>query len=148
MESEPGRAASVPILSVDGLMEELRLPRVDVLHMDTQGAELDALAGASAVIAAGRLRFVLISTHHYSICGDPDIHGKCLRFLAEHGAHVIASHTVLESFSGDGLIAASFDPRDRDFGVPITLNHTDRSLFRPHEEDLAILMEAAAARRQ
>lgn len=146
MESEP-RPNRVPIRSVDGLMAEYGWKKLDLLHMDIQGFELDALDGALNTIQAGKLRFLFVSTHHYLISDNPNTHGECLDFIRKHGGTVIASHTVPESFSGDGLIVASFDKADADFKVETSLNHSDGSLFRSSEEDVAILAKAYDALR-
>lgn len=137
-----GIDVNVPAFTVDGLMAEHGWDSLDILHVDVQGHEMDVLHGALGAIQRGNLRFAVVSTHHWSISGNPDTHADCLRFLAEHGAHVIASHTVAESYSGDGVIVASFDPADDDLQVEMSINHTDQSLFRPYEEDLAILARA------
>ena len=84
-----------------------------MLFADIQGAELAMLEGAAKSIDAGRVRWAVISTHHECISLDPDTHGKCLTFIRARGGHVIAEYPAADSYSGDGLIAASFDPRDR-----------------------------------
>ncbi|MCU4185057.1 FkbM family methyltransferase [Acidiferrimicrobium sp. IK] len=137
-----GCAVVVPVLTVDGLMRSSGWDRLDLLHLDIQGAETAALRGAFQTLNARAVRFVFVSTHHWAISGSPDTHGECLRFLRSLGAHICCSHTVAESFSGDGLIVASFDDADADFRVETAINHTDRSLFRPYEQDLAILVGA------
>jgi FkbM family methyltransferase len=123
-------------VSVDGLMRERRLERIDLLMCDVQGAEVDALAGAARALAERRLRFLVVSTHHYRISRDPLTHQRCLSLLQQAGAHIIAEHSVQESCSGDGLIVASMDPRDRDLQVPVTLARSRDSLFGELEWDL------------
>jgi FkbM family methyltransferase len=141
LDSNKGSSIEVPIASVDGLIKKFKLESVDILHIDVQGAELDALKGAISTITQGKLRFVVVSTHHYVFSGDPMTHQKCRDFIVNNGGHIIASHNVIESFSGDGLIVASFKKEDRDFTVEISAN-TGPSLFRPYEEDIAILVDA------
>ncbi len=128
MESD-GREHEVPGLTIAGLMADQGLERADLVSCDVQGAELDAIEGAVPVIREGRLRFLFVATHHESISGDPDIHRRCRERLGALGAHVIAEHTVEHSCSGDGLIAVSFDPRDRDLHVAPSPVDADRSLF-------------------
>ncbi len=124
-----GVAREVPLVGVDGLMERERLARVDLLLCDAQGAELAMLESARGALLGGRIRFLVVSTHHASICGDPRMHERCLRLLGELGAHVVAEHTVSESFSGDGLIVAAMDPRDRDLRVELSHARARASLF-------------------
>lgn len=133
-----GARVQVPRFSVPSLMAAADIERVELLLADVQGAELATLEGSAEVVEAGRLRFCMISTHHHSISDDPLTHQKCLDWVRGHGGHVIAEHSVAESFSGDGLIAASFAPADRGIPeIPLTLNRASTSLFREIEYDLA-----------
>jgi hypothetical protein len=90
------------------------------LLCDAQGPEADVLVRAIDVLGDRRVRFLVVSTHHESISGDPLTHERCLHVLDVARAHVIAEHSVDESFSGDGLIAASTDPHDRDFVIEVS----------------------------
>lgn len=139
MDSSPGEKMRVQIQSVDGIAKREKLDRIDILHIDVQGVELSALLGAEESIKNGLVRFVVVSTHHYVFSGDPLTHQKCKDFLEKRGASIIASHNVVESFSGDGLIVASFDDRDKNFTVDISSN-SGAALFRPYEEDIALLL--------
>lgn len=132
----PRRVATV---SPDGLADDRGLDRVDLMLIDVQGAELRALSGARHLIEGGRLRFVVVSTHDLHIGGDPLLHHACLDFVRAHGGHVIAEHGVYESCSGDGLIAASFDPADRDMRVPVTIVRAQDSLLGAPEFELAAM---------
>ncbi len=148
LESKPGETISVPVKTVDLIFEENKLEKLDLLHLDVQGAELDALHGAEHTLKSGRVRFVFVSTHHFLISADPFTHSRCLDYLQSLGAHIIAAHTVTESYSGDGLIAVSFDQRDRDFTVEVSCNHSDKSLFRSPEKDVAALLAGYEALRK
>jgi len=141
MDSRPGEVVQVPVIPVDELVKTNKLDHIDLLHMDVQGSELDALEGARKTIESGKLRFLIVSTHHYVFSGDPATHFKCAEFIESLGGHIIANHTIPESFSGDGLIAASFDKRDRNFSVKVSINTSTKTLFRPYEKDLALLMQ-------
>lgn len=127
----------VPETSVDHLLASEGIERVDLLLADIQGAELSMLEGALQSIRGGKLRFLFLSTHHHTISQDPLTHQRCVEWLEAHGAHIIAAHNVTESFSGDGLIVASFDERDRAIPrVEISMNYPTNSLFRELEYDL------------
>ncbi len=125
------------VVSIDGLMRECAIERIDLLVCDVQGAEVDALHGAARALAEGRIRFLVVSTHHYKISRDPLTHQRCLQLLQEAGVQIIAEHSVQESCSGDGLIVASTDPRDEDLHAPVTIARSRDSLFGELEWDLA-----------
>lgn len=57
------QAARVPLTTIDALVEELRLDRVDFIKMDIEGAETNALRGARNVIKQHRPR-MSISAYH------------------------------------------------------------------------------------
>lgn len=132
-----GIEREVPVVTIPGLMDDQGLETIDLLLMDIQGAETDALTRSAPTLRERRVRFLVVSTHHHSISGDPMTHQRCLQMLVDAGAHIVAEHTVGESFSGDGLIAASMDPRDRDLRVPVSYARYRDSLFGELEPDLA-----------
>lgn len=94
-----GVKSVIPQVSIDGLMLEFGLEKVDILHADVQGAEFDMLKGAADALAHNKIKYLFISTHGHQ-------HRRCKRHLNKYGYKVIAEHSVLESFSGDGLIVA------------------------------------------
>jgi FkbM family methyltransferase len=123
--------------SVDGLMSELGLGQIDLLLCDIQGAETEMLLGAVQALAQRRIRFLVLSTHHHSISGDPLTHQRCLRLLRQAGVHLVAEHSVSESCSGDGLIVAALFPADFDLECEVTIVRARDSLFGELEWDLA-----------
>ena len=56
-----GRSERVQISTVDALCERHGLQRIDVLKIDTEGAEVDVLAGSTAMLT--RTRFVVLEYH-------------------------------------------------------------------------------------
>ena len=127
------------------LMTLADLDRVDLVLADVQGAETVLLERGRGLLADGRVRFLIVSTHHHSISGDPLTHQHALRLLQDLGAHVIAEHSVAESYSGDGLIAVSFDDRDEDFTVPISHARAKESIFGELEPEIAAQIRRAEA---
>ncbi len=135
--------------SIDALMAKHSIDRLEVLHADIQGAEIDALIGAQQAFDAGRIRFVFLSTHHHTISRDPLTHQKCREFLRKNNAHIIADHTVSESFSGDGLLVASMLPEDRSIApVSISYNRASSCGYQELEYDYANALEELEALRQ
>lgn len=111
-----GARYDVPMISVDDLMAQRRLAMIDLLHADVQGAEFDMLAGAERALSERRIGYLFISTHGCE-------HDRCLGHLIGQGYRIVASHSILESFSADGLIVA----RAPDYPGP---DHIDVSLRR------------------
>jgi hypothetical protein len=127
----------IPQVCVDDFLVTHKIEHVDLLFVDIQGYEYQMLEGSLQSIQNGKIRFVFISTHHHLISNDPIIHQRCLAFLKERNAHIIVSHSVAESYSGDGLIVASFAEEDRTIQeIQISRNHPTNSLFREVEFDL------------
>jgi FkbM family methyltransferase len=139
---ESGKVVTVPIRTVDSVVAEYNIDKLEVLHMDVQGQEYEALLGAEQTIKEGKLRFVFISTHHYLISRDPNIHARCIEFIKGLGAHIIAEHDVHESFSGDGLIVASFAEKDKKLSVDVSRNRMATSQFRSYTNDMDIAFGA------
>lgn len=139
-----------PVVQHDlaSLMQAHDLDHVDLLLSDIQGWELLFVERALPLLRQGRVRFLLVSTHHHSISGDALTHQKVRDLLVGAGATVIAEHTVGESASGDGLIGVSFDPRDEGLTVPVSHVRARDSLFGELEYDLAAAHAAAMAQRE
>jgi FkbM family methyltransferase len=114
-----GMVRSVRTITLDGLMANEALPRVDLLLCDVQGAEVEMLKGAVDAIRDGRVRFMLISTHWLD--DRPLIHQSCMALVERLGGYVIADHSIPESCSGDGLIVATFRPEDRDLRIELPI---------------------------
>lgn len=143
-----GVVRPTPTVTLDGLLTDHGLTRCDLLLCDIQGMELRMLEGAAAALRDGRLRFLVISTHHFTFSGDPLTHQKCVQLLRDAGAHVIAEHSVYESCSGDGLIAVSMDPRDRDLLVDVSIVRNRDSVYGEPEYELARFVGWPATRQR
>lgn len=87
-------------IAIDDFMERFKIPYVDLLHVDVQGAEFDLLKGAEKALAANKVSYIFISTH------GAKVHNDCMGFLEKYDFHIIANHTRAESFTTDGLIVA------------------------------------------
>lgn len=144
-----GKSYDVKQYDLESTMAEFGLSHIDLLMVDIQGFEQVLVPRASEQFSAGKVRFLIVSTHHHLISGVPTTHQDVLDLLVKAGAHIIVEHSVSESYSGDGLIAASFDPRDEDFTLDISYNRASQSLFGGLEAELAETRhQLAAARRE
>ncbi len=125
-----GATTTLPCHSLDSLLEVIGHQPIEMLHVDCQGAELPLLESLDHAVNEGLLRFVLVSTHHALISGSPTTHQDCVRRLERLGAVILCEHMVEESFSGDGLIVASFLAADAGIKLPAISRNTPReSLF-------------------
>lgn len=136
-----GEQVSVPGYTLESLMDETDVARVDVVLADIQGFEAPLLAGIDALVAAGRIRFMVISTHHRTISGRATTHQEALARVVELGGHVLVEHTVGESYSGDGLIVVSFDPQDRDLVLDVSRARYKESYFGEVEPELQEVLD-------
>ena len=116
-EDEPGADDGVA-LDMPALTTRLDQAPIEVLHMDVQGAETGFIRSMRDAGASGVVRFLVASTHHASITGSMTTHEECLAELRSQGAVILSEHSVAESYSGDGLIVAAFDPRDAGISLP------------------------------
>ena len=138
---DSGYEIAIPRRSVPDLLAESGFATLELLHCDAQGAEYDVLTSCAGLLKAGRIRTVIVSTHHHSISGDPLTHQRCMAVIEQCGGLVFAEHDVQESFSGDGLIAARFGPDQAAWPtIPLSLNRYSTSLFRNPLFDLADIM--------
>ena len=125
-----GRSVELPVHSLASLLDVVGHGPVELLHIDAQGAELPFLESLADPGVKGLVRFVVVSTHDVRISGSPTTHEDCLRVIRQLGGTVLEEHTVEESFSGDGLIVASFDRADANLALPsISRNKPATSLF-------------------
>jgi hypothetical protein len=127
--TESGKQIELPGYTLIDLLALSGFANIEIAHCDAQGAESHVVDQMIELGQRGHLRFAIISTHAYEITGDPLTHQTCLHKLRVVGAHIIAEHDVHESFSGDGLIAASFRPEDRDLTVKLSHNRYSTTLF-------------------
>ena len=64
MHPETGHpSVRVPLTTIDKLVAELNLPRVDFIKMDIEGAEVPALSGGSQTIARFKPRLAIATEH-------------------------------------------------------------------------------------
>jgi FkbM family methyltransferase len=124
-----GELVKVPQWDFRRIMAECGVG-IEMLHIDAQGAELPFIRGMNHDACTGKVRFLVVSTHHHSISGSRSTHQDCLMELKRMGAVILSEHSVDESFSGDGLIAASFHSSDASMRLPsISKNRPEYSLF-------------------
>jgi FkbM family methyltransferase len=127
-----GQMVTIPFWDFGKLLEKIGSDNIELLHMDAQGAELPFLQSIESTNFLGRLRFIVVSTHHKLISGSATTHRDCLATLINLGAFILCEHSVDESFSGDGLIVASFAAEDVRLVMPhISRNRPEDSLFGP-----------------
>lgn len=94
-------------------MKRHGIPRLAILHADTQGHELNVLRGADAALRAGTIDYIFLSTHSNLL------HRQCLALLERRGYILLADADLLETYSFDGLIVARRSGLDGPATFPI-----------------------------
>lgn len=94
-----GKTDLIKEISIDGFMNEKSISKIHILHSDIQGNELKMLAGATKSLGEHKIDYLFISTHEFT-------HRKTKKILKRHGYKIIAEHSILSSFSQDGLLVA------------------------------------------
>jgi len=121
---------SLPMINMSFLEKKLKGHDIELIHIDTQGAELDFIRSMRDINKT-TLRFLMVSTHHSSISGSKTTHWDCIDELRSQGGVILVEHDVVESYSGDGLILASFYQNDQNLFFPeISRNKAETSLFK------------------
>ncbi|MFN3794229.1 MAG: FkbM family methyltransferase [Chitinophagaceae bacterium] len=94
--------STIPLtISIDDFLARQQLNKVDILHCDIQGYELDMLAGAVNALKKKAVEYIFISTH------SQELHKNCISFLNEYG-YLIYKEIDLDTISSfDGLIVAT-----------------------------------------
>ena len=108
------RAGTPPTVSVDSLVREKGIERVEILHCDIQAHELEMLHGARETLARKAIDYVFISTHHNFL------HYRCLDTLEAAGFVILAEVDLLETCSTDGVIVAGRRGLEKLDRIPIT----------------------------
>lgn len=125
-----GVKVHVPCYDMDAVLEASQDECIEILHMDVQGAEYPFISSMQQAVSVGKIRFLVVSTHHELISGSKTTHLDCMEEIVRMGGHILCEHSVEESYSGDGLIVASFFASDRVIQTPqISRNHPSNSLF-------------------
>jgi FkbM family methyltransferase len=94
IDGQPGHVASFPV----GMLDSLRLGKLDLMKIDAEGAELDILMGSEATLLRCQPRGILLENHTHL---DPDCEKKCTEFLEALGYRHIETmphHTISHSY--------------------------------------------------
>lgn len=88
--------------AVDAFLATAGIPRLDILHADIQGAEVEMLEGAARTLATRAADYVFVSTH------SQELHDQVRQTLAGHGYRIeVSSDWADETTAHDGLVFAS-----------------------------------------
>jgi hypothetical protein len=115
-----GETSRRPIMPLaPALQEMIDGQEIELLHMDAQGAELGFLRYAKRARLNEKMHFLAVSTHHSTISDSATTHTNCLAELMRQGGTILRKRIVEESFSGDGLNAASLRKGDAGIQMPV-----------------------------
>ena len=107
---------------VDRFLATQGLDRLDILHADIQGAEVEMLEGAQLALQLHAIGYVFISTH------SPDLHNGVIERLTAYGYRIDANSSLEDTTACDGLVAAAHPDRPSVFkGQPMSREAIARS---------------------
>lgn len=96
----PGRGGTiVATTTIDAVAAAIGRP-IDLLKMDIQGGEAEALAGAADSFRLRRVRNWIVGTH------SPQIHAACLRTFERYSYRVLFESPTVEH-QPDGMVVAA-----------------------------------------
>ena len=78
-----GTQRKTPIVTIDQLLNERRSFIPDLIKLDIQGFELEALKGASSTF--GKTELFILETSLYPFLKDIPLTSDCIRFMSERG---------------------------------------------------------------
>jgi hypothetical protein len=87
--------------TVDAFLEKRQLNRLDILHADIQGHELEMLEGCRSALEKRRIDYLFISTH------SQELHDGVTGYLRDRGYRVQVSSDIQETTSHDGFVFAA-----------------------------------------
>jgi hypothetical protein len=87
-------------IRIDDFIEENNIKKLNILHSDIQGYELEMLKGAENSFNDLLIDYVFISTH------SQELHYSCLEWINQKGYYIISSCDLKETYCFDGIIIA------------------------------------------
>ena len=104
---------------IDRFFDTRSLGRLDILHADIQGYELEMLDAARTTLRGKKIDYLFISTH------SQKLHGDVARTLGEHGYRIeVSSDFDNDTTSFDGFVFASSPGATRIFSEYVPFGRT------------------------
>lgn len=70
---------TVPCYTVDYLIDKYQFNKVDIMHVDVQGAEYEMLLGATKALKNKTIKYMIIGTHR------PELNGQIIEYVKPYG---------------------------------------------------------------
>lgn len=106
------RRSEVNVLRLDDYAAEMKLAEIDLLKIDTQGFELHVLRGASHLLAAGRVRAVLVELSFTPLYAGQVWAHELMACLFGHNLHLVDFYEKCRLAPFLGWCTALFVRRD------------------------------------
>jgi len=105
---------------VDAYFQTMQTEKLNLLHSDIQGAEVEMLQGASDTLYSGKVDYLFISTH------GPNRHSKVLELLKKYNYRIeVSSDFTHETTSFDGFVMACHPDLESVFPEWVPLGRKD-----------------------
>lgn len=70
---------TVPCYTIDYLIDTYKFSKIDIMHVDIQGTEYDALLGATEALKNKTIKYMIIGTHR------PELNKQIINFIKPYG---------------------------------------------------------------
>jgi FkbM family methyltransferase len=88
----------VPVYTVDGLMQKLRMDSLDVMKIDVEGAEIQVLKGSNQMLKEHRIHRIVVASYHY-----PNESSEVINFLTVFNFRVFADRSYVYALRREEL---------------------------------------------
>jgi len=93
----------VGFLNVDDIVKKYNITKINILHSDIQGFELEMLNGCKESISNNIIDYIFVSTH------SQQLHIDCIKYLKTHGFNILYSADFdNDTYSYDGIIVGKY----------------------------------------
>lgn len=96
----------IKTISLDDLVEKYRIPKIDLIKIDTQGSELDIFRGAKRVLSKYNPKFISMECNIVEYNSGAPLIDEQIGFMRELGYHIL---DITEThFIADRLVQVDF----------------------------------------
>jgi hypothetical protein len=93
ISSEPGRCTEVEVDTLDNILQDLQVDKVDFIKMDIEGAEIEALAGMENTLESCQALKLAVAAYH-RVRGEPT-YKTVIPYLQQKGFKTVENEGII-----------------------------------------------------